>query len=64
MNQVKLSEFAMPDSDRIYMTVNDIFDLRIVRTDDGVVVDIFPKIDITANSIASCYALDPETRTR
>ena len=43
---------------RIYMRINDLFDLQINRTDEGVVLDLFA---IDGNeSLASTYAFDNE----
>lgn len=49
------------DDDRIYIGVNQLFDVRLNKTYEGVVVDIFPWEDKDAGeSLGSTYAFDHE----
>jgi hypothetical protein len=32
------------EADRMYVMIHDKFDVRIIRTDEGVVVDIYPGV--------------------
>lgn len=56
---IKVRDVEYTDHDRIYMVVNDIFDVKIQRTDEGIVVDIFPA-GVAADPIATTYAYDNE----
>lgn len=50
------------DEDRVYFRV-DKFDIRVVRTDEGVVVDIYPWDEVgtyAGGAIASTYCFDTE----
>lgn len=49
------------DEDRIYLGVGK-FDIRIVHTDEGIVVDIFPYEEgvTQGDPIATTYAFDSE----
>jgi len=58
ITQVEWPE-ADGDEDRAYMRVNDIFDVRLIKTDEGLVVDIFPYGSI-GDTIATTYAFDNE----
>jgi hypothetical protein len=42
----------------MYVMVDDKFDVRIIRTDEGIVVDIYPYDGMDA--VASTYAFDSE----
>ena len=44
--------------DRVYVLVDGLFDVKIVRTDEGIVVDVYPKEGI--EPIASTYAFDSD----
>jgi hypothetical protein len=44
------------NSDRVYVLVDGKFDVAIIRTDEGVVVDVYPKDGF--DSIATTYAFD------
>ena len=46
------------NSDRVYVLVDDKFDVAIIRTDEGVVVDVYPKNGFV--TIASTYAFDSD----
>jgi hypothetical protein len=46
------------NSDRAYVLVDGKFDVAIIRTDEGVVVDVYPRHGI--DSIASTYAFDTD----
>jgi hypothetical protein len=45
-------------SDRVYVLVDGKFDVAIIRTDEGVVVDVYPKDGF--ETIATTYAFDSE----
>ena len=44
------------DSDRVHVLVHGKFDVAIIRTDDGVVVDVYPKDGF--ETVATTYAFD------
>jgi hypothetical protein len=46
------------EPNRMYVMVDDKFDVRIIRTDEGIVVDIYPYDGMDA--VASTYAFDSE----
>jgi hypothetical protein len=46
------------NSDRLYVLVDDKFGVAIIRTDEGVVVDVYPKNGF--ETIASTYAFDSD----
>jgi hypothetical protein len=57
---LKLSNFEQTDSDRAYIAINDIFDLRILKTENGVIVKVFPRGDPLAYPIASLQVFDSQ----
>lgn len=56
-----LTDLEFTDNDRIYMTVNGLFDVRIVRTDEGIVIDVFSNLE-EGDPIATTYAYDIEAK--
>ena len=50
------------DNDRAYIRVNERFDVRLVKTDEGIVVDIFAVKGDEAfgDALGSTYAFDSE----
>ena len=46
------------NSDRVYVLVDGKFDVAIIRTDEGVVVDVYPKDGF--DTIATTYAFDSD----
>jgi hypothetical protein len=46
------------NSDRVYVMVDGKFDVAIIRTDEGVVVDVYPKDEF--ETIATTYAFDSD----
>lgn len=44
------------EPNRMYVMVDDKFDVRIVRTDEGIVIDVYPYDGMEA--VASTYAFD------
>jgi hypothetical protein len=46
------------NSDRVYVLVDGKFDVAIIRTDEGVVVDVYPKDGL--ETIATTYAFDSD----
>lgn len=46
------------DQGRLYVMVDDKFDVRITRTDEGIVVDIYPYDG--AEPVATTYAFDAD----
>lgn len=56
---IRVRDVEYTDHDRVYMIVNDIFDVKLVRTPEGLVVDIFP-VGVDCDPIASTYAYDNE----
>lgn len=47
-----------PESNRLYVMVDGKFDVRITRTDEGVVVDVYPYDGF--EPVASIYAFESE----
>lgn len=59
---IKVEKLETED-DRAWMLVNDIFDVRIIRTDEGIVIDVFKYTgpdDVHFDPIATTYAFDAE----
>ena len=57
-NQLKLQSIDLQQPDRAHITVNN-FDVYLVKTDEGLVVDIFdPQND--DDTLATTYAFDYE----
>lgn len=56
---IKVTDVEYTDADRVYLTVNGIFDVKLVRTSEGMVVDIFP-VGCDCDPIATTYAFDNE----
>ncbi len=46
------------NNDRVYVMVDGKFDVAIIRTDDGVVVDICPKDGLDPIATTSAYDVD------
>jgi hypothetical protein len=46
------------NSDRVYVVVDGKFDVAIIRTDEGIVVDVYPKDEF--QTIATTYAFDSD----
>ena len=46
------------NSDRVYVLVDGKFDVAIIRTDEGVVVDVYPKDGF--ETVATTYAFDSD----
>ena len=64
-NKLAITDVMRTAEDRIYLTVNGVFDLQIDKTDEGIVVNIFsmhPEHDAD-EPIASTYAFDHEVMT-
>lgn len=61
-NQLSIEDIEYMDNDRAYIRVNERFDVRIVKTDEGIVVDIFAvKGDEPfGDALGSTYAFDSE----
>lgn len=58
------STLEQTDEDRVYFRAGK-FDIRVVHTDEGVVVDVYPWAEAdgpgyTGDSLASTYAFDNE----
>ncbi len=53
------------NSDRVYVLVDGKFDVAIIRTDEGVVVDVYPKdgFETIATTYASDSDVEPESST-
>ena len=58
-NALVIDEIERTEEDRVYLRLNKHFDLKITKTDEGVVLDIF-SWDSSGDSIASTYAFDQE----
>jgi hypothetical protein len=64
MSKLKLNKMVMED-DRLCVEVNDFFDVHIIRTDEGIVVDIYPTNDTIEfdGALGSTYVFDQEVMT-
>lgn len=49
------------DTDRAYIRINKIWDLRIVKTDEGVVLDLFA-YGSNGEPLATTYAFDSDVQ--
>ena len=64
-NQLVITDVMRTASDRIYLTINGVFDVQLNKTDEGIVIDVFscnPE-DYADDIIASTYAFDSEVMT-
>lgn len=64
-NKLIITDVMRTASDRIYMTVNGMFDLQINKTDEGLVINVFstnPEQNAD-ESIGSTWVLDSEVMT-
>jgi len=59
MNVMELDDIEFVDTDRVYIRVCQNFDVRIVKTDEGIVIDVFPW-DKDSDSLGSTYVFDNE----
>lgn len=57
-----LNEVERVDDDSMHIGVNDLFDVRLVKTDEGLVVDVYPAHSTDAEPCGSTYAFDDEVR--
>lgn len=59
-----MAEFEIERSDdtnRIYIAVDGKFDVVLIRTDEGLIVDVFPFQEL--HSVASTYAFDSDVES-
>lgn len=64
-NKLIITDVMRTAPDRIYLTINGVFDVQLNKTDEGIVIDVFscnPEHDAD-ESIASTYAFDSEVMT-
>lgn len=59
MAELILGSMEHTDEDRVYIQVNKHFDVRIIKTDEGIVIDVF-RYDGTGEPIATTYAWDSD----
>lgn len=60
MSKIQVTDIEY-DDDRMWFAVNDLFDIRVIKTDEGIVVDVFSKhLDVNHDAIATTYAYDQE----
>jgi hypothetical protein len=61
-SRIELTDVEYMDVDRVYVTINKMFDLCIVKTDEGLVIDIFPTDNTIPfdESLGSTYVFDNE----
>ena len=57
--ELQIHDLEFTDKDRIYLGVNHLFDVKIVRTDEGIVIDVYP-YGVDSDPIATTYAYDNE----
>ena len=56
-SRFEIEHDPLENPDRVYVLVDGKFDVAIIRTDEGIVVDVYPKDGFEA--IATAYAFDP-----
>jgi len=63
--RIKLTKVEYTDVDRVYLAINELFDVRIIRTDEGIVIDVFPYSELVEvdEPVATTYAFDQEVMT-
>ena len=61
-NMLDIESIEYCDNDRAYIRVNEHFDVRFVKTDEGLVIDVFAvEGDLSGgDSLATTYAYDAE----
>ena len=57
-SRFEIEHDPLENPDRVYVLVDGKFDVAIIRTDEGVVVDVYPKDGF--ETIATTYAFDPD----
>lgn len=64
-NKLIITDVMRTASDRIYMTVNGMFDIQINKTDEGLVIDIFSTNPVhdADEVIGSTWVLDNDVLT-
>jgi len=62
VTNVELGEESAGDDDRVWIRINDLFDVKLVKTDEGLLADIFAvsQMEELADPIATTYAFDAE----
>ena len=49
------------EDDRMYFTVNNLFDVKVVKTDEGIVIDVYT-YGVGNDPLATTYAFDVDAR--
>ena len=62
--KMSLNNIEFVDEDRVYIGVNNLFDIRIIKTDEGIVIDVYPYNEDGASQfdepVATTYAYENE----
>jgi hypothetical protein len=60
-SKLKLGAIEVEGEDRFEVRVNDLYDVRVIKTDEGVVVDVFPEASLAVfEPLATTYAFDTD----
>lgn len=59
MSKLKVKDIKF-DNDRCYVNVNGIFSVHIIKTDEGIVLDVYPATGELDEPIVTTYAFDNE----
>lgn len=61
-SRIELTKIEYMDTDCVYLSVNELFDVRIIRTDEGIVIDVYPFDELVEvdGPVATTYAFDSE----
>lgn len=62
MNKITLGKPESTMEDRAWISVNETFDICIIKTDEGIVIDVYPFNDSKWEPIATTYAYDAEAK--
>ena len=64
-NKLIITDVMRTAPDRVYITVNGLYDIQINKTDEGIVIDIFScnLEDDADESLGSTYVFDQEVMT-
>lgn len=56
---IELSNFMYPDENRVYVQINNLYDLKLTKTSNGLEVEIYP-IGSTGEPIGAAWVQDWE----
>ena len=65
-NKIQIKDWEYTEDDRVYINVNDLFDVCLIKTDEGLVIDVFARsadnLEPYGEPIATTYCYDAEAR--